>query len=414
MSANKITSIAGFFALGLASINFSRAEFPKQEIVSKDNSQNIQTSEEGGAQAKRLLDTALSPEEFISIVEGSGGEGKVMETLSLLAASPPLLEGRFSQVLAAVGLFPNSEAARYLASNRYLSPDQLEELGRVALAEADSELAGNLAINLSLPSGVIDQLVEAGLKNPQSKLAKGIVASPALSEKMQNVIVDKVLRDPRGELADAFAGNPQLLPGVKDKIGAAVIDAPDTAMAMSFGKNPGLSGPQLDALVAVAAAFPDSRLAEGLGRNKSLQDPQYQVLMKAIEENPESELSRAVASNPNITDAVFAGLFAIVAKNPDSVLGVDLARSGGGGSTPARIANLANQAISTPNVKYARVLTSNATVPPEFFDAMIRAAIAQPRSELCRGFMEDVREKKFRGSHSQKMKIIEVSLTHGG
>lgn len=391
--------------------------FSQQEkdppVAAERGSQGSIDNNQGFSQAKRLLDPGISPEDFLEIVKNSDGKGKVMETLSLFAASPPLLEGKFDQVLASIALFPDSEAAQYLASNRYLSEDQIAELGKIAQAEPDSELAGNLAKNLSLTADVMTKLVSVGIDNPRTKLAKKIVGSPILSEVLQNTICDKVLPSPRGELAAPFAGNPQLLPSVKDKLGAAVIDSPDTQMAKSFGQNPGLSLAQIDALVAVAVSFPDSKLAEGVGRNPSLQNSHYETLMKVVKVQPESRLGVAVASNPNATDSVFATLFSLVATNPESALGPELARAGGGASTPARIANLANQVIASPNVKYARELTGNTMVPLEFYDAMIRTAIGQPRSELCRGFMEDVREKRFKGSHSQKMKIIEVSLTYG-
>lgn len=406
-----------YLAASLFFVSSGIVVFSQQEkappTVAETGSQDLTDDNQGFSQAKQLLDPGISPEDFLEIVKNSGGKGKVMETLSLFAASPPLLEGKFDQVLASIALFPNSEAAQYLASNRYLTENQIAELGKIAQAKPDSDLAGNLAKNLSLTADVMVKLVSVGIDNPRTKLAKKIVGSPILTEDLQNTICDKVLANPRGELGPPFAGNPQLLPSIKDKLGAAVIDSPDTQMSESFGQNPGLSLAQIDALAAVAVAFPDSKLAEGVGRNPSLQSSHYETLMRVVKVHPESKLGVAVASNPNATDAVFATLFSLVVANPESSLGPELARAGGGASTPARIANLANQVITSPNVKYARELTGNTMVPLEFFDAMIRTAIGQPRSELCRGFMEDVREKRFKGNHSQKMKIIEVSLTYG-
>jgi hypothetical protein len=363
--------------------------------------------------SRRLLDPSISSDDFFSIIKASGGEGKAMETLSLFASSPPLLEGRFEEVLAAVELYPESEAARYLASNRYLSKEQIASIARIAVDKPDSELAGSLASNLSLEGSPMEELVKKAIDNPNTKLALKIAESQVLREDLQQALCDKALRNPRGQMAVSLAGNPQLLPSVKDKIGAAVIDSPDTPMAKSLGSNRGLATSQLSALVTLALSFPDSSLAEGLGQNGSLQEYHYKILIPSVKSNHNSKLSQALASNPNITDSIFTTLMAEVEKNPESPLGMSLALPGGGGSTPARIATLANQVIADPNIRYSRLLTGNPLVPSNFLEAMIRTAIVNPRSELCRGFMDDIREKRFRGNHAQKMKIIEVSLTYG-
>jgi hypothetical protein len=361
-----------------------------------------------------LLHPELPKEKFVEIIKASKGTGKIMETLSLFASSPPLLSGKFEQVLESAIIFPDSEAARYLSSNRYLEEYQLFALCKAAGERPDTELAGNLAGNLSLGGEAVSMLADVAMKNPASKLAERLAGSPLLPDKLQEQFFEKAGASPNSKLAAAFAFNKSLSPSIKDRLGAVVIEYPDTQMAQNFALNSGLSSAQLTALAEIAVITPNSLLAEGLGKNATLQDDHYSLLFPVIKAEGTSKLAQSLASNPNVTDQIYNLLLDIAKANPDNPLAANLTGAGGAASTPARVANLANLVIGDPDVPYASGITTNPLVPQEFFDAMVQSAIATPKSKLCRGFMEDVKQKRFRGTHAQKMKIIEVSLTYGG
>ncbi len=383
-------------------------------IVDKVNAVLLADTLDQVQASELLLHPELPKDKFVEIIKASKGTGKIMETLSLFASSPPLLSGKFDQVLEAAIIFPDSEAARYLSSNRYLEEYQLFALTKAAKEKPDTELAGNLASNLSLSQEAVAKLAETALKNTASKLAERLAGSSLLPDKLQEQFFDRASAAPNGKLSAAFAFNKNLSPSMKDRLGAVVIEYPDTLMAQNFALNSGLSSAQLTALTEIAVMAPNSLLAEGLGKNATLQDEHYSLLLPAVKSEGTSKLAQSLASNPNVTDQVYNLLLDIAKANPDNPLAANLAGAGGAASTPARIANLANLVIGDPNVPYADGITTNPLVPQEFFDTMVQAALGAPKSKLCRSFMEDVKQKRFRGTHSQKMKIIEVSLTYGG
>jgi hypothetical protein len=415
MSTIRSATTATFLLLVGIGIAGATSEAVRDEaVVSKAESLLQSEAFNQEAASELLLHPSLPRDKFVEIVRASGGSGKVMETLSLFASSPPLLGGKFEQVLEAVVVFPDSEAAKYLASNRYLEDYQILALVKVAMEKPDTELAGNLAGNLSLMAESVGRLAEAAMKNPASKLAERLAGSSLLPDLLQETFFEKAIQSNNSRLAGAFASNRHLSPSIKDRLGAVVIDSPESLMAKNFGLNSGLSSAQLKALATVAVALPDSSLAEGVGLNATLQEEHYETLLPAVKVSDDSKLAQSLASNPNIPDEVYSLLLERIKSSPDNPAAVYLASTGGAASTPARIANLANLVIGDPDVPYATGITSNPLVPQEFFDAMIQAALGAPKSRLCRSFMEDIKQKRFRGEHSQKMKIIEVSLTYGG
>lgn len=194
---SRVTEVLGLAALLLAAVSVGRAAAETSagaEDVSKAAEICLANEPfDQNAAASLLLNPGLSKPHFVELVKKSEGQGRVMETLSLFASSPPMLNGRFQQVSEAVRLFPDSEAAKYLASNRYLEESQMALLAKIAKSRPNSLLAGELAGNLSLSGEAIRILSEAVQSNTGTYLAERLAGSEALPEEFQGAFCSQAL-----------------------------------------------------------------------------------------------------------------------------------------------------------------------------------------------------------------------------
>lgn len=363
--------------------------------------------------AALLLDGALSSENFAALVKRSGGSGKVMETLSLLASSPGVVGTRFDELLQAVSDFPDSEAAEYLANNRYLTDEQAQKIGDVVVANPDSRLARAFVQGGAAGSEDLDRLVDLVVKGKADGVGEAVAGANGLSAESQKKLLFVASQQPDGEVTRAFSRNPFLNAETMDSLGASVVKSPVGALAEGFASNPGMKEAQMAALAQVAIEIPDSGVAAGIGSNRGLKPSIFSQLQDTALAAPYSRLSVALAGNPNLPDSIFAILSGAVEGDKVGEMSSALAGKGGAAANQVRAAELANLAISKPNLPICEALVDNPAVPPAHLLALQQEAARNPGSALSGAFIGQIREKRFRGGRSEKMKILEAALMSG-
>jgi hypothetical protein len=363
--------------------------------------------------AALLLDASLSSENFVEIVKKSGGSGKVMETLSLLASSPGVVGSRFDELLEAVVAFPNSEAAEYLANNRYLTDQQVDKIGEAVTRNPDSRLALAFVRGGAAGSAELDSLVDLIVLGKAGIVSTVVAGSNGLTADSQKKLLFASGQNPDSDVARAFARNPFLNDDTMDSLGASAIKSPVGALAEGFSSNSGMKAPQMAALAQVAIEMPDSGVAAGIGSNRGLNSSTFSQFEPVVADNPYCRLSVALAGNPNLPDSIFATLSSAIDKDEVGEMSAALAGRGGAASNEVRAAELANMAISNANLSICEALIDNPAVPPAHLAALHQEAARVPGSALSSAFIEQIREKRFRGGRAEKMKILEAALMSG-
>lgn len=363
--------------------------------------------------AALLLDGALSSENFGRLVEKSGGTGKVMDTLSLLTSSPGAVGDRFGVLLEAAAKFPDSEAAEYLANNRYLTDDQVQKIGAVVIGDPNSRFAQAFVKSGGAGSEDLDRLVDLVVMGKAGEVGVAVAGANGLSSDSQKKLLFVSMQQPDGEVSRAFARNPFLNRDTMDSLGASAVKVPAGALAEGFGANPGMNKAQMLALVQVAIEIPDSGLAMGLGSNRGLKTSTFSQIQKTVESLPYSQLSVALAGNPNLPDTIFAILSKAVVGDKLGEMSSALAGKGGAAGNEVRAAELANLVIINPNLPICEALVDNPLIPPAHLLALQQEAARNPGSAVSRAFIDQIREKRFRGGRAEKMKILEAALMSG-
>lgn len=397
-----VLAVSSFLLDDLHSDSNTRAA----EILSADSPNQTEA-------AALLLDASLSPENFVGIVKKNGGTGKVMETLSLMASSPGVVGARFEELLEAVESFPDSEAAEYLANNRYLTDKQIRKIGSVLERNIDSRLALAFVKSGAAEGEDLDRLVNLVVAGKGDVVAGAVAGANGLSEDSQKKLLFVVVGNSDSELAKAFARNPFLNDTTMDSLGAGAVQTPVGALAEGFASNPGMTEGQMAALTQVAIEIPDSCVAAGLGANRAIKPAVFSELEKTVEGNPYSRLGVAMAGNPNLPDSIFAILSKAVGKDNVGSMAAALSSKGGAASNEVRAAELANLIIGDPNLPGCEALVDNPAVPPAHLSALFEVATKNPSSELSQAFIEQIREKRFRGGRREKMQILEAALMSG-
>lgn len=363
--------------------------------------------------AALILDDSLSRENFIGLVKKSGGEGKVMETLSLMASSPGVVESRFDELIEAASVFPDSEAAVYLASNQYLDDRQTRLVGEAVAKKPDSRMAASFVRSGGAGTDVLDKLANLVVNGRGGAVSEAVAGASGLGPDTQKKLLFFANQNPDSAVAAAFFRNPNLNDETKDSLGASVVKNPVGPLAENFSSNSGISPAQMAALAGVAVDLPDSGVAAGIGANRALQPSIFPTFKEAVASSPYSRLGVALAGNPNLPDVLFDELVRAVSGDKVGEMSAELAKDGGAACNEVRAAVLANLAITDPNLPICEVLVNNPAVPPAHLSGLCEEAANKPGSTLSNAFVSQIRAKKFRGSRQEKMKILEAALMSG-